>query len=156
MEFVQKPPRYRRDNHPSCYEFADRSEADLLRSVGKGVLEGPLHYEPWSVTPLGSIYQPEKDKFRNVWNARASRVNESLEPASADYDYLEDILKLQRPACWQHGWDLSDAFWNNPRYQPHCDYMGVMTPVSKDFYRARYDMFGFAMPLSIRPIWPGC
>ncbi|KAK3245973.1 hypothetical protein CYMTET_44477 [Cymbomonas tetramitiformis] len=94
MEFVLKPPRYRRDNHPSCYEFADRSEANLLRSVGKGVLEGPLHYEPWSVIPLGSIYQPEKDKFRNVWNARASRVvNESLEPASADYDYLEDILK---------------------------------------------------------------
>ncbi|KAK3278614.1 hypothetical protein CYMTET_13454 [Cymbomonas tetramitiformis] len=143
MEFVQKTPRYRRDNHPSCYEYADRSEADLLRSVGKGVLEGPLHYEPWSVTPLGSIYQPEKDKFRNVWNARASRVDESLEPASADYDYLEDILKHQRPACWQHGWDLSDAFWNNPRYQPHCDYMGVMTPVSKEFYRAHYDMFGF-------------
>ncbi|KAK3256477.1 hypothetical protein CYMTET_34389 [Cymbomonas tetramitiformis] len=57
MEFVQKPPRYRRGSHPSCCEYADRSEADLLRSVlGKGVLEGPLHYEPWSVTPLGSIY----------------------------------------------------------------------------------------------------
>ncbi|KAK3248237.1 hypothetical protein CYMTET_42298 [Cymbomonas tetramitiformis] len=77
MSFVNKPPGYRRGNHPSCY---DQTEVDLLRSVGKGVLEGPLHYEPWSVTPLGSIYQPEKDKFRNIWNTRVSRVNESMEP----------------------------------------------------------------------------
>ncbi|KAK3270083.1 hypothetical protein CYMTET_21507 [Cymbomonas tetramitiformis] len=144
MSFVSKPPRFHRDNHPSCYEFADRSQEDLERSARAGVLEGPLHYEPWSVTQIGSIYIPEKDKFRNVWNGRSSGVNRSMAPASARYDYLEDILSLQTPGCYMSGWDLKDAFWNNPRWQPHCDYMGVEFPVTKDFYRARYDMFGFA------------
>ncbi|KAK3278372.1 hypothetical protein CYMTET_13686 [Cymbomonas tetramitiformis] len=143
MEFVTKPIRYERDNHPSCYEYADRSEADCLRAAQAGVLEGPLWYEPWSITPLGSLYNTEKDKFRNVWNARASGVNEAMVPASAEYDYIEDVLRLQRPRCLMDGFDLSDAFWNNARYQPHCDYMGVQLPVSKAFYRARYDMFGF-------------
>ncbi|KAK3233697.1 hypothetical protein CYMTET_56021 [Cymbomonas tetramitiformis] len=122
MSFVSKPPRFQLDNHPSCYEFADRSQKDLERSARAGVLEGPLHYEPWSVTQIGSIYIPEKDKFRNVWNGRSSGVNRSMAPASARYDYLEDILSLQRPGCYMSGWDLKDAFWNNPRWQPHCDY----------------------------------
>jgi len=86
MEFVTKPIRYKRDNHPSCYEYAERSEADCLRAAQAGVLEGPLWYEPWSITPLGSLYNSEKDKFRNVWNARASGVNEAMVPASAEYD----------------------------------------------------------------------
>ncbi|KAK3281431.1 hypothetical protein CYMTET_10781 [Cymbomonas tetramitiformis] len=144
MNFVAKPARFKRDNHPTCYEHADRSEADLLRSAERGVLEGPLHYEPWCVTQIGSLYCPVKDKFRNIWNARTSRVNESMAPAPAEYDYLQPVLSLQRPRCLQGGWDLKDAFWNNPRWQPHCDYMGVQLPLSKDFYRARFDMFGFS------------
>eukprot|EP00854_Cymbomonas_tetramitiformis_P028437 gene28437-biopygen29531 len=144
MQFVTKPKRFRRDNHPSCYLHADRSEEDCLRAAQAGVLEGPLWYEPWCVTPLGSLYDPVKDKFRNIWNARNSGVNESMVPATAKYDYLEDVLSLQRPRCWMDGFDMKDAFWNNPRWQPHCDYMGVQLPLSKGFYRARYDMFGFA------------
>ncbi|KAK3242349.1 hypothetical protein CYMTET_47968 [Cymbomonas tetramitiformis] len=144
MNFVSKPLRFKRDNHPSCYEHVERSQADLERSALAGVLEGPLHYEPWAVTQIGSIYLPEKDKFRNVWNGRSSGVNRSMAPATVRYDYLEDVLSLQRPACLMSGWDLKDAFWNNPRWQPHCDYMGVQFPLTKGFYRARYDMFGFA------------
>ncbi|KAK3252520.1 hypothetical protein CYMTET_38183 [Cymbomonas tetramitiformis] len=144
MQLVTKPARFKRDNHPSCYEFVDKSEEDLLRSVERGVLEGPLHYEPWCVTQLGSLSDPVKDKFCNVWNARTSRVNESMAPAPAKYDYLQDVLSRQRPNCLQSGWDLQDAFLNNPRWQPHGDYMGVQLPKSKTFYRARYVMFGLA------------
>eukprot|EP00854_Cymbomonas_tetramitiformis_P034255 gene34255-biopygen22661 len=67
-----------------------------------------------------------------------------MAPAPARYDYLQDVLSRQRPRCLQRSWDLRDAFWNNPRYQPHCDYMGVQLPKSEAVYRARYDMFGFA------------
>ncbi|KAK3261351.1 hypothetical protein CYMTET_29738 [Cymbomonas tetramitiformis] len=67
-----------------------------------------------------------------------------MAPAPARYDYLQDVLSRQRPRCLQRSWDLRDAFWNNPRWQPHCDYMGVQLPKSEAVYRARYDMFGFA------------
>ncbi|KAK3287497.1 hypothetical protein CYMTET_4996 [Cymbomonas tetramitiformis] len=99
MHFVAKPARFKRDNHPTCYEHSDRSEADLVRSAERGVLEGPLHYEPWCTTQIGSLYCPVKDKFRNIWNARTSRVNEAMAPAPAVYDYLEPVLSLQRPGC---------------------------------------------------------
>ncbi|KAK3274347.1 hypothetical protein CYMTET_17463 [Cymbomonas tetramitiformis] len=77
----------------------------------------------------GPIYQPEEDTLRNLCNARASRVNTSMEPASPECGYLESSSHHQRSACWQ--WDLSDALWNNPRCRPHCDHTGVTTPVSK-------------------------
>ncbi|KAK3285578.1 hypothetical protein CYMTET_6828 [Cymbomonas tetramitiformis] len=95
MHFVAKPARFKRDNHPTCYEHSDRSEADLVRSAERGVLEGPLHYEPWCTTQIGSLYCPVKDKFRNIfWNARTSRVNEAMAPAPAVYDYLEPVLSF--------------------------------------------------------------
>ncbi|KAK3282093.1 hypothetical protein CYMTET_10152 [Cymbomonas tetramitiformis] len=94
MNFVSKSHQFKRDNHPSCYEQVDRSQADLERSALAGVLEGPLHYEPWAVTQIGSIYLPEKDKFRNVWDGRFSGVNRAMAPATARYDYLEDVLSL--------------------------------------------------------------
>ncbi|KAK3262984.1 hypothetical protein CYMTET_28189 [Cymbomonas tetramitiformis] len=111
--------------------------------------------EPWPVTPLDSLYNVEKDKLRKVRSARAPGVNDAMVPASAEYDYIGGVLQhqrlrclmdgfdqYQRPRCLMDGFDLSCAFCNNARWQRHCDYVGVQLPVSKEFYRARCDMFG--------------
>ena len=136
-------PRFQGKNYRSCIELADRSGADLDRQFECGKLEGPLHYAPDNVCALGSIYQPPpKDKFRNVWDLTASGLNGQTIVPNTRFDLLQDVLKKQRPACWQSGFDMKDAFWNWARAQPDCEYMGVRHPVTGDYYRARYAIFG--------------
>jgi cysteine synthase len=76
-------------------------------------LEGPLHYRPHVVNPMGAIYSAEKDKFRTIHDATASGLNDMVLPDECNYDMLEDALPLQTEACWQAGWDLSNASSTN-------------------------------------------
>ena len=136
-------PLFHGDNYTSCIELKERAGADLERQHEVGCLEGPLHYVPANVCSLGSIYQPvPKDKFRNVWDLTASGMNGVTIVPQTRYDLLSDILPKQRPGCWMSGFDWKDSFWNWARAQPDCDYIGVRHPVTGDYYRARYAVFG--------------
>eukprot|EP00854_Cymbomonas_tetramitiformis_P003800 gene3800-biopygen3742 len=121
-------------DHASC-QMTSKDTADGLYAPGARYTERLFKWLPSGEEELkqgcrvGPIYQPEEDTLRNLCNARASRVNTSMEPASPECGYLESSSHHQRSACWQ--WDLSDALWNNPRCRPHCDHTGVTTPVSK-------------------------
>eukprot|EP00976_Prorocentrum_cordatum_P050637 1022497-Prorocentrum_minimum.AAC.1 len=97
----------------------------------RGVLEGPLikghsiHYRPRVVNHTGTIFNAEKDKFRTIHDdATASGLNDLVLPVECRYDMLEDALPLQTGACWQAGWDLSNAFFHQHRTQHHCDLSG--------------------------------
>ena len=139
-------PRFLGDNYPSCaVEYPEPSGKDLDRQIAAGVLEGPLLYTPHSVCSLGMVYHPPpKDKYRLVWDLTASGVNPHVFVPETKYDMLTDVLRLQRPKCWQSGFDMSDAFWNWSRRQRDTEYMGVRHPVTGHFYRARFAIFGAA------------
>ena len=136
-------PRFQGKNYKSCVELKDRAGADLDRQAALGKLEGPLHYAPDNVCALGSIYfPPPKDKFRNVWDFTASGLNPQTIVPNTRFDLLQDVLIQQRPDCWQSGFDMKDAFWNWARNQLDCEYMGVRHPVTGEYYRARFAIFG--------------
>ena len=119
-----------------------QGEKELQRMVERGVLEGPLHYRPWVVNPMGGVWQPEKGKWRTIHDLTASGVNGATIPSTCKYDMLEEVIKLQTADCWMFGWDLKDAFFNQGRLQEHSDYMGTYSTSTGEFYRHRYSTFG--------------
>ena len=135
-------PYFRGDNYLSYDEHPERAAQDFEEMLQRGVLEGPLHYRPHVVNPMGAIYSAEKDKFRTIHDATASGLNDMVLPDECRYDMLEDALPLQTEACWQAGWDLSNAFFHQHRTQHHCDLLGVYR--AGQFYRFRYSPFGVA------------
>ena len=135
-------PFFRGSNYPSYDELPDRAERDFAEMLERGVLEGPLHYRPRVVNPMGAIFNVEKDKFRTIHDATASGLNDQVLPDACRYDMLEDALPLQTAGCWQAGWDLSNAFFHQHRTQHHCDLLGVYR--AGEFYRFRYSPFGVA------------
>ena len=136
-------PKFVGKNYQSCEEHREAAGALLDRQIAVGAMEGPLHYTPTNCCSLGCIYTPPpKDKYRNVWDLTASGVNPHTFVPTTVYDLLSDVLKLQRPRCWQSGFDQSDAFWNWPRRQADCDYIGVTHPITGAMYRARFAVFG--------------
>jgi len=135
------PPSYfRGENYPSHMELPDRATQDFHAMLARGAIEGPLHYRPWVVNPMGAVYLPEKDKFRTIHDCTASGLNGHVLPDECRYDMLEDALPLQTPSCWQAGWDLTDAFYHQHRLQEHCDLLGVF--FEGEFYRFRFSPFG--------------
>jgi len=58
------PQEYWGRNYLSILENLDATANDIDRLVSGGWLEGPLHYRPWLVTPLGAVVKA--DKFRLV------------------------------------------------------------------------------------------
>eukprot|EP00959_Pyramimonas_sp_CCMP1952_P407211 8534327-Pyramimonas_sp.AAC.1 len=98
-------PYFRGDNFLSYDEHPERAAQDFEKMLQRGVLEGPLHYRPHVVNPMGAIYNAEKDKFRTIHDATASGLNDMVLPDECNYDMLEDALPLQTEACWQAGWD---------------------------------------------------
>ena len=135
-------PYFRGSNYPSYSEHPDRADRDFAAMLERGVLEGPLHYRPRVVNPMGAIFSAEKDKFRTIHDATASGLNDHILPDTCRYDMLEDALPLQTAGCWQAGWDLTDAFFHQHRTQHHCDLLGVYR--AGEFYRFRYSPFGVA------------
>lgn len=152
MEFVSLPERYVRDNYRSYYDHSDLSDADIQRQLDAGWLEGPLHYTPWVVNPQAGIYLPEKDKYRPVMDCTRSGLNASLRPSTCKYDMLEDVLRLQTPDCLNSGFDLKDAFYNWPRRQEHCDYLGVRDTRGRS-YRYRFTSMGLADSPRLQTFW---
>jgi len=143
ISLTATPPRYfRGGNYPSHREMPERADQDFANMLQRGVLEGPLHYRPWVVNPMGAVYLPEKDKFRTIHDCTASGLNDHVLPDECRYDMLEDALPLQTPSCWQAGWDLSDAFYHQHRLQEHCDLLGVYH--KGEFYRFRFSPFGLS------------
>ena len=150
-------PAFHGENYPSIMDEAPLPDhplgtsartaggADVDRMAKVGALEGPLHYKPHNVCSLGHVYLgPPKDKHRNVWDLTASGVNPNIFVPPSKLDMLGDVLKLQRPRCWQSGFDWTDSFWNWHRSQADCDFMGVKHPITGEYYRARKAVFGAA------------
>ena len=135
-------PYFRKRNYVSYEMYEDQGEKELQRMVERGVLEGPLHYRPWVVNPMGGVWQPEKGKWRTIHDLTASGVNGAAIPSTCKYDMLEEVIKLQTTDCWMFGWDLKDAFFNQGRLQEHSDYMGTYSTSTGEFYRHRYSTFG--------------
>eukprot|EP00976_Prorocentrum_cordatum_P020290 412182-Prorocentrum_minimum.AAC.1 len=54
-------PYFWGSNYPSYDEFPDRAARDFEEILERGVLEGPLHYRPRVVNPMGAIFNVEKD-----------------------------------------------------------------------------------------------
>ena len=126
-------PYFRQKNYGSYEMHEARGEQELQRMLERGVLEGPLHYRPTVVNPMGGIWKPDKDKWRTIHDLTASGVNDATLPATCKYDMLEDIVKDQTEACWMFGWDLKDAFFNQGRTQEHSDYLGTYISTTGDF-----------------------
>jgi len=134
-------PFWRKGNYASYNEHADKAQADLERQVQAGFVEGPLHYRPWIVNPQGGVWLPEKGKWRTVHDCTKSGLNAAIAPQECRYDMLDDVLREQQEDCWMVGWDLKDAFFNLPRLQEHCDYLGL-EDAGGNFYRHRFAVFG--------------
>ena len=146
MLMHERPAQYWRvkGNYGSYVEHREKGAAELQRLLDRGVLEGPLHYRPWIVNPMGGVWQAEKEKWRTIFDLTASGVNDCLLPLDCNYDTLDAMLPRQTPEAWQFGWDLKDAFFNTGRWEEHGDYMGLQDTETGEFYRFRYALFGGA------------
>ena len=139
-----KPKAYWRQagNYWIFTEHSEKCAAEFRRLVERGAVEGPLHYRPHVVNPQSGVWQPEKQKWRTIYDLTASGINEMTLPMECSYDMLDDMLPRQQPDCWQFGWDLQDAFFNTGRWQEHADYMGLENTESGEFCRHRFALFG--------------
>ena len=100
LQLHERPAQYfKQKNYGSYEQYEEKGEAELQRMVERGVLEGPLHYRPWVVSPMGGVWQPEKNKWRTIHDLTASGVNGATQSATCQYDMLEDILKEQTEDC---------------------------------------------------------
>jgi hypothetical protein len=142
LNFTTPPSPFHQRNYKSYTDQSARGRADLVRQVDSGFVEGPLHYIPRCVNPQGGIYQPAKDKWRTVHDLTASGVNACIAPHECSYDQIDHVVARMTPSGWQVGWDMSDAFFNCPRLQEHCDYLGLECAVTGEFYRHRWSVFG--------------
>ena len=131
---------YRAKNYKSYEEHKEKGDAEMQRMLARGVIEGPLHYRPWVVNPMGGIWKPDKGKWRTIHDLTASGVNGSMQVSTCSYDMLDEVLKDQETSCYMIGWDVKDAFFNQGRRQEHCDYMGSES--DGEFYRHRSRVFG--------------
>jgi hypothetical protein len=140
----ERPAPYWRvkGNYGSYLEHREKGAEEMERVKQRGVIEGPLHYRPWVVNPQGGVWQPEKKKWRTIYDLTASGVNGVTLPLECSYDGLDDMLPKQLPGCRQFGWDLKDAFFNSGRWAEHADYLGLQDSENSDFYRYRFALFG--------------
>ena len=118
MLLNERPAQYWRvrGNYGSYVEHKEKGAEGLLRLRKRGVREGPLHYRPWVVNPMGGVWQPEKEKWRTIFDLTASGVNDCLLLLECKYDTLDVMLPEQTTDAWQFGWDLKDAFFNTGRW----------------------------------------
>jgi hypothetical protein len=91
---------------------------------------------------MGGVWQPEKEKWRTIFDLTASRVNDCLLPLECKYETLDVMLPEQMPGAWQFGWDLEDAFFNTGRWAEHADYMRLQDTETGEFYRHKFALFG--------------
>ena len=138
---IYHPKQYTGRNYGAAKTHPELFETQLAKE--RGVYnEGPLHYIPHIVQPAGGVYYPEKAKFRILWNAKASGYNDSLHPAGGDFDGIDEVLRHYTPNCWQSGSDARDAFRHWAKEQVDCDNLGIFSPATQSYDRARYLIFG--------------
>jgi hypothetical protein len=144
MLLNERPAQYWRvrGNYGSYVEHKEKGVEELLRLRKRGVLEGPLHYRPWVVNPMGGVWQPEKEKWRTIFDLIASGVNDCLLPLECKYDTLDVMLPEQTPGARQFGWDPKHVFFNTGRWAEHADYMGLQDTETGEFYRHQFALFG--------------
>ena len=138
---VHAAPRYHGTNYGGAVEMQDLAEEQLQKERGR-FNEGPLLYVPWIVQPLNGIYYPAKNKFRLIWDARKSGLNDSIAPAPTWFDLLREVVRHHRPGDYMSGWDMTDAFRLWPKDQVDCDELGMRSPATGEYDRARYAVFG--------------
>lgn len=154
--WLHTTPRSRRlKNYRSCVDDgnAARTEAELQRYLDKGWIEGPLHYWPWLVMPLGAVYLPEKDKFRLVFDSTRVGLTEASVPLHCKYDMLDDVLPKLEPNDWLSKLDFADAFFHWATRQEDADFQGLVSPVTNEVYRIRYSYFGGSQNPAVQQSW---
>jgi hypothetical protein len=158
--YIREPQAHHGKNYGGVLEHADKVEAQL--QLERGLYnEGPLHYVPFIVTDMNALYYEEKDKLRLIWDCRKSTLNECLERYGGPFDALEEVLRWQRPDCWNSGWDLADAFRSWALHQVDCDTIGIRSQSTGEYDRVRYLPFGVGyspevqgrMMQALKPVW---
>ncbi len=69
------------------------------------------------------------------------------------YDLIDDLLPELRPSCWQSKFDLADAFLHWPMQAGDCDWFGVQHPVSQEYFRYRFVVFGSSQSPAVQQAW---
>jgi len=127
-------------------------DKDIQRLRQEGFAEGPLHYVPHVVLPMGAVYLPEKEKFRLVMDATRAGVNDAQVPLETKYDLLEDVLPLLRPGDKLSKVDMTDAFFHWATRQQDCDLQGIKSQKG-EYYRMRYTYFGSVNSPHVQMKW---
>ena len=147
------PPQSRKKNYESSWEYEGMTRAELDRYLDKGWMEGPLHYQPWLVMPLGAVYKADTKKYRLVLDATASGLNAAMVDLWCRYDMLDDALPHLSPHDWLSKLDFADAFFHWAYKQADCDLLGVRCPESGKFYRFRFTFFGSKQAPAVQQGW---
>jgi hypothetical protein len=145
------PLEYWGRNYMSIQENLTASAEDINRLILGGWLEGPLHYRPWLVTPLGAVVKP--NKFRLVVDSTKTGLNECSAHLECKLDSLEDFLAEIPRNGWLSKFDMADAFFHWPVDQSHSDLLGIQHPITRQYYRYRYFPFGTSQAPSIQQRW---
>jgi len=145
------PLEYWGRNYLSIQENLDATSKDLDRLIASGWLEGPLHYRPWLVTPLGAVVKT--DKFRLVVDCTKTWLNSFMVKVECKLDSLEDYIADIPRGAWLSKFDMADAFFHWGVEQSHSDLLGIQHPVTGQYYRYRYCPFGASQPPAIQQRW---
>ena len=134
-------------NYPSVQQHLAETVKDIDRLVTAGWLEGPLHYRPHIVSAYQAVVKT--NKFRLALDMTRSGLNDACTPLDCKLDSVTSLLE-HLPLNWRMSkFDLTDAFLHWPVRQEEADLQGVQHPVTKEFYRYRYAIFG----ASPAPAW---
>ena len=107
-----------------------------------GKLEGPLSVRPMLVQPIGAIYKPDADKWRNVMNSTATGLNAACQDIPVAYDTVIEGVQALYPGAWMGTMDLKDAFQHFAIRARDCDLPGIRHPRTGEFFRWRFLPFG--------------
>jgi hypothetical protein len=147
------PVQCEKKNYESSWEWSGMTRTELLRYRERGWIEGPLHYKPWLVMPLGAVFIPEKNKYRLVLDATASGLNPAMVKLWCRYDMVDDVLPQLKPDDWLSKLDFGDAFFHWAVRQPDCDLQGLRCPDTGEYYRFRFSYFGGSQAPAVQQNW---
>ena len=72
-----------------------------------GKLEGPLSVSPMLIQPIGAIYKPDADKWRNVVDSTATGLNAARQDIPVAYDTVIEAVQALYPGVWMGIIDLT-------------------------------------------------
>ena len=96
-------------------------------------LEGPLSVRPMLIQPIGAIYKPDADKWRNVVDSTATGLNAACQDIPVAYDTIIEAVQALFPGAWMGTMDLKDAFQHFAIRARDCDLLSIATPVRANF-----------------------